>query len=104
MIPAPLSRLRAPGFAAALAFAAVPAAAAPDSFADLAERVTPAVVNVAVEFSQTATGEQPFNPFSQDSPFREFFERFGIEPPQGGPGGPRGPRRGQGVGSGFVIS
>ena len=102
------SLLRAPvAGAAALAFAAAsPALAAPESFAPLAERVTPAVVNVAVEFQQTAEGDQPFNPFGQESPFREFFERFGIEPPQGGPngpGGPRGPRRGQGVGSGFVI-
>jgi len=102
------SLFRAPAIAAAALAVAVaaPAAAAPESFAPLAERVTPAVVNVAVEFQQTAQGDQPFNPFGQDSPFREFFERFGVQPPDGGPGGPggpRGPRRGQGVGSGFVI-
>ena len=97
------------GATVAVALVAVPltgqARGAPESFADLAENVTPAVVNVAVEFQQTAAAPQPFNPFGgEGNPFSEFFERFGIEPPQGFPGGPRGgPRRGQGVGSGFVI-
>ena len=97
----------AAGFAMLAAPLNLAARGAPESFADLAEQVTPAVVNVAVEFQQTAQGPAPFNPFGGggDNPLREFFERFGVEPPEGFPhGGQRGPqRRGQGVGSGFVI-
>ncbi|MEM9146487.1 MAG: DegQ family serine endoprotease [Pseudomonadota bacterium] len=73
-----------------------PAAArdAPGSFADLAERLSPAVVNIST--SQTvdrpdveALPDGPFNDL-----FREFFER----------GRPSGPRQVQSLGSGFVIT
>jgi serine protease Do len=106
------------GAAAALAVAvltaaAVPAArAAPDSFADLAEKVKPAVVNIVAEQGggpPVAAGPGPRLPaLPEDSPFREFFERFfGREFGDPRPGQPPGqPRRGPavvGVGSGFII-
>ena len=66
----------------------------PGSFADLAERLSPAVVNI----STSQTVERPEMPNLPDGPFedlfRDFFER----------GQPRGPREVQSLGSGFVIS
>lgn len=78
----------------------------PPSFADVAERVTPAVVNVAVsgELGE-ATGTPRFEmpDFPEGTPFREFFKRFFDE--RSIPGhGHGGPRQVQGVGSGFIIS
>ncbi|GAB4386636.1 MAG: DegQ family serine endoprotease [Albidovulum sp.] len=72
---------------------------APDSFADLAERVSPAVVNITT----TTTIEAPTEPgplVPRGSPFEDFFRDFGF------PNGPqnRGPRRSNALGSGFVIS
>jgi len=70
------------------------AQATPQSFADLAEALSPAVVNI----STSQTVERPNRPNIPDGPFedlfRDFFER----------GQPRGPRRVQSLGSGFVIS
>ncbi len=77
----------------ALLLAAGPAAArqAPDSFADLAERLLPAVVNIATtqEVEQDATGDEHVEEF-----FKDFFDRQN-----------RGetPRRMTSLGSGFVI-
>ena len=73
-----------------------PAAAqnAPESFADLAERLTPAVVNI----STAQTVDRPEMPNIPEGPFedlfRDFFER----------GQPRGPRQVRSLGSGFVVS
>ncbi|TYO91508.1 serine protease Do [Oceanicella actignis] len=86
--------------AAALALGAAREAAArgaPESFADLAERLSPAVVNVST--SQTvARPSRPLGPrLPENSPFRDLFpELFGD---QGGP-----PRKVSSLGSGFVIS
>ncbi|MBW2273439.1 MAG: DegQ family serine endoprotease [Deltaproteobacteria bacterium] len=66
---------------------------APSTFADLAERVSPAVVNIRTQ--QTVTG----GGHGMQSPFDEF---FGGNPFHGGPS-PREHKR-QGEGSGFVIS
>ncbi|MEM1345686.1 MAG: DegQ family serine endoprotease [Pseudomonadota bacterium] len=86
---------------AMLAIPAAPAALAqtrdaPGSFADLAERLSPAVVNIST--SQTVDRPQPPQGVPEGSPFedlfRDFFER----------GQPRGPRQVQSLGSGFVIS
>lgn len=81
-------------------------ATGPASFADVAERVTPAVVNVAV---RGKLGEQLAGPHSrmpelpEGMPFPEFFKRFFEE--RGMPGhGQGGPKAVQGVGSGFIIS
>ncbi|WP_295384922.1 DegQ family serine endoprotease [uncultured Thiodictyon sp.] len=80
--------------------AAVVAPAMP-SFADVAERVSPAVVNVTV----VAEGapEQSFGPqgLPDGAPMEEFFKRFFEQPgmPHGRPGG----HRAEGAGSGFII-
>jgi serine protease Do len=81
--------------------AVAPPAGAPASFADLAERVGPTVVNIKVTKVERVGGPGSFGPegFGPDSPFGEFFERFF--------GGqvPRMPRehRQQGAGSGFIL-
>jgi serine protease Do len=75
-----------------------------DIFASLAEKLSPAVVNISTVQKSTRRGERPFRgfrspfrerePFGTD-PFREFFERFfGDLPPQGR----------QSLGSGFIIN
>jgi serine protease Do len=69
---------------------------APDSFADLAEQISPSVVNIttAALVAGPADG-MPLVP--EGSPFEDFFEDFG--PPGGG-----GTQRSEALGSGFVIS
>jgi serine protease Do len=71
---------------------AAQARAAPESFADLAERLLPTVVNIATtQTVETRRGEE-FEEF-----FKEFFERRGGEPP------PQQRRRASSLGSGFII-
>ena len=108
--------LLAPLFAVALPFvspgaAAQPAQALPD-FADLAERVGPAVVGIRTT-ARMGAGPQggPAMPdLDENDPMYEFFRRFFPNPPQQGPQGPRqqppGPRRNvpRGLGSGFIVS
>ncbi|WP_299391071.1 DegQ family serine endoprotease [Pelagibius sp.] len=74
--------------------AAVQARSAPDSFADMVERLLPTVVNIQTR--QTIEGGQAeqFEEF-----FKEFFERRG----EGGEPPPQQRRRGSSLGSGFVI-
>jgi serine protease Do len=87
-------------------------------FADLAEKVMPAVVSVQVKFANVANNDnvQQFNPddLPENSPFRDFFRNFpqfrfgnpdgqGQDQPQQRPRGPGAPR-GMGQGSGFIIS
>ncbi|SDW29849.1 serine protease Do [Albimonas donghaensis] len=77
-------------------------AGAPTSFADLAERLSPAVVNISTT-TKVAQPDRPRGPnLPENSPFRELFpELFG----ENGPGGGGGPARPRGsLGSGFVIS
>jgi serine protease Do len=75
-----------------------------DIFITLADKLSPAVVNISTVQKPTKRGEQPLGgfrspfqerePFKPD-PFREFFERFfGETPPQGR----------QSLGSGFIIN
>ncbi|MDJ0946770.1 MAG: DegQ family serine endoprotease [Kiloniellales bacterium] len=79
---------------------------APESFADLTEKVAPAVVNVSI----VKTGgpivrfEGPegrdLMPFGEDHPLRDFFERFlGPDAPEL----PGGPQEQRGLGSGFIV-
>jgi serine protease Do len=71
----------------------------PGSFADLAESVSPAVVNITTTTTVSApTDRMPMVP--DGSPFEEFFRDF-LDRQQEGP---RPPRRSQALGSGFVIS
>lgn len=78
------------------------------SFADLVDRVKPAVVSVRVKIAvdqdeRTTSPLQQFG-FPPGSPFEEFFRRFGGPQEQERPGR-RGPRRfGEAQGSGFFIS
>ena len=88
----------ATGLALALAPASPSMArAAPDSFADLADMVSPSVVNITTSTTIAAPADGgPIVP--EGSPFEDFFKRFGN------PNAPRGPQRSNALGSGFVIS
>ncbi len=71
----------------------------PESFADLAETVSPAVVNITTATVIAApVGPRPMIP--EGSPFEDFFRDFGMPGPDGGPQ----QRRSSALGSGFVIS
>ena len=70
-------------------------AAMPFSFADLVERVSPAVVTITVDVISTESDDQDI-----PAPFRDFFNQFG----QGGRGAqPAQPHKGIQAGSGFII-
>lgn len=73
------------------------ARAAPESFADLVDEVSPAVVSITV----TGSNAEPFSP--EGTPFEDFFREFERNMPT-----PRTPpqqqRPSQGLGSGFVIT
>ena len=84
--------------------AAMPPRGAPQSFADLAARLQPAVVNISTR--------QRVPVRTQADPFEEFFRRFGNpdanpqspqQQPQPGQPGPRTREAGS-LGSGFIIS
>ncbi|MCV2868237.1 Do family serine endopeptidase [Defluviimonas sp. WL0002] len=85
------------GLVLALALALQASArAAPESFADLADKVSPSVVNITTSMVVAApTDGNPIVP--EGSPFEDFFKDFGAP-------GPNGPRRSNALGSGFVIS
>ena len=77
---------------------AVAARALPESFADLADEISPAVVNITTStVVEQGTGPMPMVP--EGSPFEDFFERFRDQMPDGDR-----PRRSSALGSGFVIS
>lgn len=76
--------------------------AGPTGFADVVERVTPAVVNVTVAQEAEAALAMPGGQMPDEgSPLYEFFKRFGglDEMPAPAPG----PRQREGEGSGFII-
>ena len=97
------------GAGALAAFALLPASVqahgVPQSFADLAAKVKPAVVSVAVERkrgpNEGRLAPNFQNPFPEGSPYHEFFRRFFDGPDRSGPSTPQ--RRFRTVGSGFVI-
>ena len=72
------------------------AQARPESFADLAEKVSPAVVNITTS-TVVAQGTGPLPMVPEGSPFEDFFREFQDR------NGDR-PRRTSALGSGFVIS
>lgn len=70
----------------------------PNTFAELAEEVSPSVVNITTSTTvSTATGPNPVVP--EGSPFEDFFRDF-LDRNENG----QRPRRSQALGSGFVIS
>ncbi|MDQ2954103.1 MAG: trypsin-like peptidase domain-containing protein, partial [Pseudomonadota bacterium] len=81
--------------------------ARPVGFADVVEKVKPAVISVRVKMNagpQLSMNDGD-SPFPEGSPMERFFRRFGT-PNEGMPGGraPRGRNFGTGQGSGFFIS
>jgi serine protease Do len=91
---------------AALAMApglATQAQSAPDSFADLAQSISPAVVNITTSTTiavRTEGGPQ----VPPGSPFEDFFNDFLDRNGNGNGNGRNQPRRSEALGSGFVIS
>ncbi|WP_084353998.1 Do family serine endopeptidase [Primorskyibacter flagellatus] len=77
---------------------AAAARGAPETFADLAERISPAVVNITTStMVEGRSGPQGIVP--EGSPFEDFFREFQDRNGQG-----NRPRRSSALGSGFVIS
>ncbi len=70
---------------------------APFSFADLVERVSPAVVTVTAETRETEAQAMANSPENLPEPFRDFFNQFG----QGRQF--QVPRKATSMGSGFII-
>jgi serine protease Do len=84
---------------------AVPAQHNLPNFADLVEKIGPAVVNISVD-QAIQTDDDSQNPFAND-PFYDFLRRFGVPSPgmPGVPGFPgQQPRNRHGIGSGFIVS
>ena len=75
---------------------AIAAQARPEGFSDLAEKVSPAVVNITTS-TVVAQGDSPSPMVPEGSPFEDFFREFQDR------NGDR-PRRSSALGSGFVIS
>jgi serine protease Do len=124
-----IATLRAAALATVFAPAILPAAillpmatvtpaqarSAPDSFADLAATLLPAVVNISSQQAIQAKADRPNSgpdepQFPQGSPFEQFFHDFMERHQQGQGGGGGGdqapdtsPRRGVALGSGFII-
>ncbi|WP_322868127.1 DegQ family serine endoprotease [Aquicoccus sp. G2-2] len=78
------------------------AAARPDSFADLAAKVSPAVVDITTS-TVVARGTGPGPIVPEGSPFEDFFKEFQNRNHKDGQKDER-PRRSAALGSGFVIS
>ncbi|WP_339107820.1 DegQ family serine endoprotease [Thioclava sp. GXIMD4216] len=77
------------------------AKAAPDSFADLAQKVSPSVVMITTSMTvSTPTQSNPM--FPEGSPFDDLFRDFGF--PDQGQQSPSRPHHSNALGSGFVIS
>ncbi len=80
----------------------------PVSVADLAEKLSPAVVNISTSQKVSSTETVPMPNVPEGTPFREFFEEFfkKQQEQQGRgqtPGSPNRPRNANSLGSGFVI-
>ena len=84
------------GTALALAPVMSEARGAPDTFADLAQSVSPAVVNITTSaIVSTSTEDMPRLP--EGSPFQDFFDEFMNRQGEGEP------RRSEALGSGFAY-
>lgn len=76
---------------------------APESFADLAEKISPAVVNITTS-TTVARNTAPRGVVPEGSPFEDFFREFQDRNRGGNGNGGDRPRRSSALGSGFVIS
>lgn len=89
----------------AVCFIAVPslsmARGAPDSFADMAEKLLPAVVNISTKQNVKVGKKKLQRQFPPGSPFEDFFKRFA--PNGDGSNGRERTRKRVSLGSGFVI-
>ncbi len=99
-LQAPASSQTAQNEPGSISVATAPRPGAPMSFADLAAKLQPAVVNIST--TQRVTMQQPGNPFA-GTPFEDMFGGPGGGG-QGGQGGRPITREGQSLGSGFIIS
>ena len=70
----------------------------PETFADLAERISPAVVNITTTTTVAQQANRPIVP--EGSPLEDFFRDFMDRQNRG----EEAPRRGSALGSGFLIS
>ncbi len=93
---------------ALILFAAMTAAApplrahgTPDSFAELAEKALPAVVNISTRQTVERQRSPDLPQFPPGSPFEEFFRKFFDREPGERPDAP--PRRATSLGSGFIV-
>jgi serine protease Do len=103
-LPALRNAMLATGIAALALQSGIAHAEAPSSFADLAAKVTPAVVNIAAvedvaDQSADMPDEMPFH-FPPGSPFEEFFKQFRNGPQQQDHSGKH---KATALGSGFII-
>lgn len=76
---------------------------APQSLADLAERVMPAVVNIAAATTVEARGNRTLPSLPPGTPFEDLFEEFFNRRGQNGQSTPVPQRRSNSLGSGFII-
>jgi serine protease Do len=92
-----------PGMAPPLNAASLPAAELPGGFADLVERVSPAVVSVIA--TRPAPAQASVDGLAPNNPLAPFFREFGLPNPGARPEGQRPAPRpdGQAMGSGFII-
>ena len=77
----------------------------PESVADLAAKLLPAVVNISTSQNISApdSGVVPMPKLPEGSPFQDFFDQFFDEQQQGEEGGGNTARKVQSLGSGFII-
>ena len=73
---------------------------APESFADLAEKLSPSVVNITTTTTIEGAVDQPMPQIPKGSPFEDLFKDFFNN----GPGGQSRQRKSSALGSGFIIS
>jgi len=78
----------------------------PVGFADIVEKVKPAVISVRVKIDRPADASPSDDelPFPPGSPFERFFKRFGMPNMPNNPNSPNGHEVITGQGSGFFIS
>ncbi len=87
------------GLALVMAHTVAANAKMPESFADLAETVSPAVVNITTSTTVAGVDQGPRPIVPEGSPLEDFFKDF-LDRQQEG----QRPRRSSALGSGFVIS